>query len=49
MQYGFFSFLENILAVFRERDSKLSFGKSVDYMEMLTAKKLSTVIKCSFN
>lgn len=51
LQYGLFFSLKkkNILAIFRKGDSKLSFGKPVGYLEMLTAKKLSTVIKCAFN
>lgn len=37
---------KNVLA---KGDSKLLFGKPVDYLEMLTAKKSSTVIKCVLN
>lgn len=47
--FPFFFKKKNILAIFRKGDSKLSFGKPVGYLEMLTAKKLSTVIKCAFN
>lgn len=47
MQCGIVLSLEkNILA---KGAAKLPFGKPVNYLEALTAKKLSAVIQCAFN